>query len=98
MIAILGDPQYFFTGDHIGEHICTCGLDNSCFSPDGTERNCNCDSKSPEWFNDEGIITAKDILPISSVVYGPLVFNAEVANFTIGPLKCSGKVLSQIYF
>ena len=87
----LGDQQYFFTGDHIGEHVCTCGLDNSCLNVEGVERQCNCDARVPDWANDEGIITAKEILPIQSVAYGPLAFASETANFTIGPLKCSGK-------
>ena len=51
---------------------------------------CNCDAKQPEWFDDNGVITAKEILPITGFAYGPLDFDAEQANFTIGRLKCSG--------
>ena len=38
---------------------------------------------------DEGTISAKDILPITSFAYGPL---EGQANFSIGQLKCFGKV------
>ena len=42
---------------------------------------------------DEGTISAKDILPITSFAYGPLINGMEgQANFSIGQLKCFGKV------
>lgn len=44
----------------------------------------------PVWAADAGIITAKDILPITGVFYGPLIFDLERANFSIGSLKCKG--------
>ncbi len=89
-IPVIGDSQAFFTGSHVGEHICTCGLDNSCIKPDLIDRKCNCDAKNPAWEEDEGTITAKELLPINSVVYGPLPLPIEMANYTVGPLRCSG--------
>ena len=56
-----------------------------------TEELCNCDAQLPTWAQDKGVITATDLLPISAVMYGPLSFDIENANFTIGPLRCSGE-------
>ena len=70
------NKQTFFNGNQ------------SCSDPDF---DCNCDSQEPEWKMDEGTISAKDILPITSFAYGPLI-NEGQANFSIGQLKCFGKV------
>ena len=51
---------------------------------------CNCDSKTPTWLNDTGLITNKNLLPITSFNYGPLKYDIEEANVQIGKLKCSG--------
>ena len=85
-----GEHQVFFSGAHdAGEHICSCGEDQSCM--DGTvDLPCNCDQKSPFWTSDDGIITAKDLLPIKAFNYGPLIYDLERANVTVGRLKCSG--------
>ena len=76
--------------------MCSCGETNSCLMHNGAEYPCNCDAKIPEWANDDGIINAKDILPITEVFYGPLVYETERANFTIGRLKCSGIYLFKL--
>ena len=55
-----------------------------------SKESCNCDAQVPLWAQDLGIITAIELLPISSLLYGPLQFEIEQANFTLGPLKCSG--------
>ena len=95
-----GDDQVFFHGNHPGEHLCQCGEDHSCVDS-GLDLMCNCDSKSPTWYNDVGRITAKELLPIASFHYGPLIFDLERANFTLGRLTCSGnqpKSLSHTYY
>ena len=56
---------------------------------------CNCDAKSPIWVFDSGRITAKDLLPIQSFSYGPLIYDLERANVTIGRLTCSGMTKSE---
>ena len=55
---------------------------------------CNCDANVPEWAADDGFITVKEILPLTEVFYGPLLYDIERANFTIGRLKCSGKIFN----
>ena len=54
---------------------------------------CNCDSNLPIWADDSGLITAKDLLPMTQVFYGPLLYDIENANFTIGRLRCTGMLL-----
>ena len=42
-----------------------------------SEESCNCDAQVPLWAQDLGIITATELLPISSLLYGPLQFEIE---------------------
>ena len=86
-----GNPKYFFNGNYVNEHICACGETDSCLSNGITETDCNCDSNLPIWASDDGLITNKELLPITGVFYGPLLYQSEHANFTIGRLRCSGK-------
>ena len=90
IFIISGDPQYFFDGDHPGEHTCACGEDNSCLTNGIDEFSCNCDAYFPIVANDTGLITAKNLLPITGVFYGPLMFEPEFASFTVGRLRCRG--------
>ena len=94
----LGNPQNFFNGNSQGEHKCACGETKSCLSDGGTtDLACNCNAKLPVWAADAGIITAKDLLPITGVFYGPLKFDFERANFSIGSLKCKGNISFYVF-
>jgi hypothetical protein len=93
-----GDPQIFFSGNHIGQHICQCGENESCLTDSTVHYLCNCDAKAPIWAEDQGVITAKDVLPIKAFSYGPLTFDSEMANITIGRLKCSGTNSTKVIF
>ena len=84
-----GNAQNFFHGDNAGTHVCQCGEDNSCVDS-SLDLVCNCDAKSPIWRSDNGRITAKELLPIKSFSYGPLVYDLERANVTIGRISCTG--------
>jgi len=42
-----------------------------------------------DWQVDEGVITEKDLLPITEFAYGPLKYDMEKAKITIGSLRCS---------
>ena len=48
----------------------------------------NCDFKNPEKFSDVATITQMDLLPITSVSYGPITYEFQAANATISPLIC----------
>ncbi len=78
-------------------------MTNSCQSSPGVsvsdQPKCNCDVNADNWQEDKGNITAKDLLPITEVVYGPMPFgpvpvNGQAANFTLGPVVCKGKCLN----
>ena len=90
IMIFVGNSQVFFSGDHRGDHICQCGETNDCIENGVEDFVCNCDSNLPTFLNDEGLITAKDLLPITQVYYGPLLFEAQNASFTVGKLRCSG--------
>ena len=70
--------------------MCSCGDSNDCLSDGVHHFDCNCDSNLPTFTNDEGFITAKDLLPITNVFYGPLLYDSQNASFTIGKLRCKG--------
>ena len=76
----------------------------TCFE---SSLSCNCDAKVPEWLSDEGIISNKDLLPITEFAYGPIQYDMRQANIEIGSLKCSGikksnnfdkKILLNLFF
>ena len=48
----------------------------------------NCDFKNPEKFSDVATITQMGFLPIKSVSYGPITYEFQAANATVGPLIC----------
>ena len=84
-----GDFQYFFSGNG-PEHTCQCGIDGTCVDSTIEQLKCNCDAKDPTWYSDTGRINAKKLLPITAFQYGPLKFDVERANVTLGRLTCKG--------
>ena len=64
-------------------------MNGTCVEP---QLPCNCNAKLPEWQFDEGIITDKNLLPITQFSYGPLEYDLEEAKVSIGSLKCSGSI------
>ena len=45
-----GSPKYFWSGNSTDEHICQCGIDNTCAD---SKKMCNCDSLAHS-LSDEG--------------------------------------------
>ena len=66
-------------------------MNQTCIEPNLP---CNCDAKVPDWQVDEGVITDKDLLPITEFAYGPLEYDLEEAKISIGSLKCSGSTMT----
>ena len=64
-------------------------MNGTCVEP---QLSCNCNAKLPEWQFDEGVITDKNLLPITQFSYGPLEYDLEEAKVSIGSLKCSGSI------
>ena len=73
-------------------HFHFSGVNHTCIEPNLP---CNCDAKLPDWQVDEGIITDKDLLPITEFAYGN---DLEEAKVSIGRLKCSGPMGSTNQF
>ena len=84
--------MYYFSGDNPGQHVCECGLSDSCDSFDGENLPCNCDGNLPTWAADQGQISSMTDLPIMAFAYGPLEYEIQQANITINRLKCYGKL------
>ena len=82
-----GIEQNFFAGEDYGNHTCQCGIEGNCVDEDVA---CNCDSKTPTWLKDSGLITEKELLPITAFKYGPMKYDIEEAKVQVGKLKCSG--------
>ena len=89
-----GTARTFFHGnlEQDQPHQCQCGLDQTCVVP---KLPCNCDAKLPDWQVDEGVITDKDLLPMTGFAYGPIKYDLEQAKVSIGSLKCSGRLHEQ---
>ena len=51
-----------------------------------------CNLKNPVWQVDTGLIEDKDLLPITSIRYGGLEFEAQKAIIKVGGLKCIGNI------
>merc|ERR1719362_1490928 len=48
----------------------------------------NCDNKRPVWQTDSGSINEKELLPITAMKYGPLLYAEEMGKVKVGPLEC----------
>ena len=59
---------------------------------------CNCDARKPEWSEDSGLISKKEMLPIKSFNYRPLDYDLQKYSVSIGSLKCRGKFWCQSFF
>ena len=49
----------------------------------------NCDSKRPVWQTDSGSINEKELLPITAIMYGPLLYAEEMGKVKVGALECN---------
>ena len=76
LFQFLGDEMFFWRDRNYNYH------------PLGTLGQDNCNRKAPTWKFDTGDIDNKSLLPITGFKYGPLLYEAEKAKFTIGPLTC----------
>ena len=101
-----GTARYFWSGStgsnsSIQNPVCQCGMDGNCiddFLP------CNCDSVLQTQLSDtswnaligfkriKGIITDKNILPITRLNFGRIVLPSSSGFHTLGRLDCSGQV------
>ncbi|XP_057370157.1 uncharacterized protein LOC130691260 [Daphnia carinata] len=89
-----GDPRYFWSGTNNNSsahyHSCQCGLEGSCVDKSLL---CNCDSDLAVELSDNGVITDKDLLPITKLNFGRTIAPTSISTHEIGRLECSGKVV-----
>jgi len=50
----------------------------------------SCNTPIPAWSNLTNTVTDKSILPITKVMYGPLIHEGQSASVVIGPIVCEG--------
>ncbi|XP_057370159.1 uncharacterized protein LOC130691262 [Daphnia carinata] len=89
-----GDPRYFWSGMNNNSsgryHTCQCGLDGSCKDK---SLSCNCDSDLAIELSDVGILSEKDLLPVTKLNFGRTIAPTSMNRHTLGRLECNGKVV-----
>ncbi|KAI9561382.1 hypothetical protein GHT06_012339 [Daphnia sinensis] len=83
-----GSSEYFWAGSNSSVHTCQCGIVGNCVD---ALLKCNCDSAAPVPLTDKGIITRKDILPITRLNFGRTQLESSSGVHTLGPFECSGQ-------
>ncbi|XP_046633631.1 contactin-associated protein-like 2 isoform X2 [Daphnia pulicaria] len=84
-----GNPEYFWSGSDDSVHTCQCGIDRNCVDP---SLECNCDSAAPVQLTDSGIISNKNLLPVTRLNFGRTPLESSSGIHTLGPFECSGQV------
>ncbi|XP_046638032.1 uncharacterized protein LOC124316249 [Daphnia pulicaria] len=85
-----GNAQYFWAGSNTdGVHTCQCGIDANCVDP---AAKCNCDSLAPLQLVDDGVITDKNVLPVTRLNFGRTQLETSSGVHTLGRLVCTGSV------
>ena len=69
-------------------HMCACGVTNSCSN---RGQKCNCYNGGSGWGEDSGLLTDKSALPVTQIRLGDLDQSKEEGYHTLGKLKCYGK-------
>ena len=86
LTAFPGEKQYFFDGADNSSYGCSCGKNGTCLSLSGEENFCHCDARSASLQQDEGVITAMQLLPIQEFAYGPYSLEGNHPEITMGKL------------
>ncbi|XP_057373146.1 uncharacterized protein LOC130694024 [Daphnia carinata] len=84
-----GIPQYYWAGSNNSVHTCQCGIDGTCVDP---VAKCNCDAAAPVQLFDDGVVTNKEILPITMLNFGRTQLETSSGVHTLGPFECVGQV------
>lgn len=83
-----GNSKYFWSGGNTDVHTCQCGIDGNCVE---TFVKCNCDAAAPIQLSDDGVITDKDILPITRLNFGRTQVETSSGVYTLGRFECTGQ-------
>uniref|UniRef100_A0A8C4QG41 Contactin associated protein like 2b n=1 Tax=Eptatretus burgeri TaxID=7764 RepID=A0A8C4QG41_EPTBU len=82
-----GERQLYWGGSPPGVQRCACGLRRNCTSP---YHQCNCDSDSEDWQQDDGLLSYKEHLPVMQLVAMDTNRPSSMARISLGPLRCHG--------
>ena len=82
-----GTRMNYWGGASGRNHMCACGVTNSC----SNGKRCNCNNNRSGWREDSGLLTDKSALPVSQIRLGDLDQSNEEGYHTLGKLKCYGK-------
>ncbi|XP_074643886.1 contactin-associated protein like 5-3-like [Tubulanus polymorphus] len=83
-----GTKRDYWGGAEHDSGMCACGMNSTCFDK---KKKCNCDSNDDRWHEDQGYLTFKDDLPITTFRAGDTsVMHNEEGQFLVGPLICWG--------
>ena len=102
-----GNAKYFWSGGSTNVHTCQCGIDNNCIDAN-LECNCDATAplqlvdsgKKINFYplnlsvnvNHSGVITDKNILPITRLNFGRTQLATSSGVHTLGRFECSGQV------
>ncbi|XP_046646959.1 uncharacterized protein LOC124337002 [Daphnia pulicaria] len=84
-----GNAKTFWAGGNTDVHLCQCGLDGNCVD---SSTKCNCDSAAPVPLTDEGVITDKEVLPVTRLNYGRTQLETSSGIHQLGRFECTGQV------
>ncbi|XP_046459310.1 uncharacterized protein LOC124205831 [Daphnia pulex] len=85
-----GNAQYFWAGDNTeGIHTCQCGIDGNCVD---NYAKCNCDAAVYAQLFDDGVITNKNVLPVTRLNFGRTQLPTSSGIHTLGRFECTGTV------
>lgn len=84
-----GVYQDYWGGAQPNSKSCACGETNTCLDKNFK---CNCDAARNVWTADGGHLNSTTLLPVEEVMFKGVVKPGE-ANYTVGSLYCSGKLL-----
>ena len=83
-----GTRMNYWGGASGRNHMCACGVTNSCSN---RGQKCNWYNGGSGWREDSGLLTDKSTLPVTQIRLGDLEDSREEGYHTLGKLKCYGK-------
>ena len=83
-----GTRMNYWGGASGRNHMCACGVTNSCSN---RGQKCNCYNGGSGWREDSGLLTDKSTLPVTQIRLGDLEDSREEGYHTLGKLTCYGK-------
>ncbi|XP_076456113.1 uncharacterized protein LOC143290501 isoform X2 [Babylonia areolata] len=90
--SLSGGPSLSFgTGKDMDFVGCPCGITGTCTR----NQTCRCDLGSSELLTDDGVITRKEVLPVTEVNYALQRPRTALARMGVGAIRCSNTVCNQ---